>query len=360
MVFRASGTRIFKLRVKDNAGHSGIFSTGTDDESVAEDVERMVKGLRSQRKWGYLTAIATKRVKLAQAYDAFVAGRLDAFMIDTMARMHDRDIDPLVTEWAIRAPAKYVAQVRALIPAGARFPVSTFTKSRISEFLAGLHTSDPTRNRYRAALSVFAKWLVERDVLGTNPVRDVRMYKEHDPRALWWTWADAQRVAKKADPSYRTLFVLMAGTGLEISAALRLTIYDVDEKAGTIHAKGSKTRWRNRVVRAEPFVWAALKAHKLRGLAGELFPGITERTALAAFKDAQAAAKLGGHVLHDLRHTYAVNALKAGLRPEVVAFQLGHKDASLVAKVYGRYTPSESDYARFATALATTRRKGAR
>ena len=70
----------------------------------------------------------------------------------------------------------------------------------------------------------------------------------------------------------------------------------------------------------------------LRGL--ESYPGF----------DAQKAAGISGHTLHDLRHTYAVNALKKGYKPTVIARQLGHKDASMIDKVYGRFIPGESDY----------------
>src|SRR4051812_13605213 len=196
MVFRAKGTKVFKLRVADNAGNSATCSTGTDDESLAEDVERMVRGFRSQRKWAYLTLIATKRVKLALVYDAFVSGTLDAFMTAALAEASDVDLSPLVNEWAKKANAKYVTQVRVLIPATERFPRSQFRKARISKFLAELAVEDSTRNRYRAALSVFAKWLVEREVIETNPVRDVASYTESDPRDLWFTWAEVQRVAR--------------------------------------------------------------------------------------------------------------------------------------------------------------------
>jgi integrase len=60
--------------------------------------------------------------------------------------------------------------------------------------------------------------------------------------------------------------------------------------------------------------------------------------------------------MHDARHTYAVNALRAGYRPEVVAHQLGHRDTTLVWKVYGRYIPKAEDYGQNATPRATPRR----
>jgi integrase len=44
------------------------------------------------------------------------------------------------------------------------------------------------------------------------------------------------------------------------------------------------------------------------------------------------------------RHTYAVNGLRKGYKPTVIARQLGHKDASMIDRVYGRFIPDESDY----------------
>lgn len=358
MVFRADGANVFKLRVVDNAGHSATLSTGTDDKHVAADVERMVKGFRSQRRWSYLTALATKVAKLGPTYDAFVAGQLDSYMAEKLGEVSDIDLEPLVAEWAKLAKPRYASQVRRFIPEGKGFPRSRFTSEPISKFLADLPVDNPTRNRYHTAISRFARWLVERQKIETNPVRHVDRQAENDPRELWMTWKDAERVARKCDSPVDTLILIMAGSGMEWGAASRLTVHDVDESAGTLYAKGSKNRWRRRTIHAEPFVWAALKRHTLRGINGELFPGIKHKPTLAAFRAAQAACQIEGHVMHDLRHTYAVNSLKAGRRPEVVAHQLGHRDASMVHRVYGRYIPAADDYS--ATSAATSPRRKVR
>ena len=47
--------------------------------------------------------------------------------------------------------------------------------------------------------------------------------------------------------------------------------------------------------------------------------------------------------LHDQRHSYAVRASRAGTPAEVVARQLGHANAVLVLKVYGRFMPGQQD-----------------
>jgi integrase len=141
------------------------------------------------------------------------------------------------------------------------------------------------------------------------------------------------------------LFAVLASTGMELGAALRLTAADIDRDHATIHARGSKTAWRNRVVRYEPWATSYIEGAQAKRLgAVPLFPGIGYKDALTAFKAAQQAVGLSGHRLHDLRHTYAVNALRKGYKPTVIARQLGHKDASMINKVYGRFVPDESDY----------------
>lgn len=358
MVFRAPNTRTFKLKVAIPGRSARTFSTGATVRDVAEDVEAMVVRMKGRREWAALHAVFDGSLTLAQLYDADVRGEVD----QAIRQANDTDLDPLVEEWAGgrgQSAAKYVVQVRCLIVEGERYPVSRFTRKAVSVFLAGLTCAPPTRNRYRAALSSFAKWLVEREILETNPVRDVAMYKENQPRMVWMPWTDAQRVAMAAPQPYRVLFALMAASGIELGAALKLTRADVDLDASTIHARGSKTAWRNRVVRYGRGAAVLIKAH-CRGILGAapLFPGITGPDALDTFKAAQQAVGLSGHRLHDLRHTYAVNSLRMGLRPEVVAFQLGHKDASLVHRVYGRYVPNAADYeAGSATKSATSPKK---
>ncbi|MEO7503534.1 MAG: hypothetical protein ABIW94_12930, partial [Gemmatimonadaceae bacterium] len=50
-----------------------------------------------------------------------------------------------------------------------------------------------------------------------------------------------------------------------------------------------------------------------------------------------------GYTMRDQRHTYAVRAIRAGTPAELVARQLGHANAVLVHKVYGRFSPSQEE-----------------
>lgn len=357
MVHKPKGRLTYREWVSDQHGTRVKRSTGTADPRTANDVRDFIRTMRRRRRWDVLNPIVSGTLALAKAFDADRLGVLD----ELVAALHDIDLSPLVSEWSggrSGSAVKYLAQVRCLIPEGKRFPRSQFTRGNVSRFLDGLEVSDPTRNRYRAALSQFGKWLVRRDLIDTNPVRDAETYSERDPRTNWWPWKDARKVADAMHEPYRSLILVMAGTGMEISAALRLTTADVDQSEQTIRAKGSKTQHRNRTVRAEPWAWQALLTRIGDSIGNaQIFPDVTEYRALHAFKRGQKAVALSGHVLHDLRHTYAVNALKAGRKDQVVAHQLGHKDASMVRRVYGKYIPDAADYEPVGRDLGTTAKK---
>lgn len=56
------------------------------------------------------------------------------------------------------------------------------------------------------------------------------------------------------------------------------------------------------------------------------------------------ALGLDDYRLHDARHHWAVRQAKAGTPAEIIAAQLGHSDATMVIKVYGRFFPSAHDH----------------
>lgn len=355
-VWLRPGTNTYMTRVWHPDGRVRVVSTGMQSEEDAVSVAQLVwrwRGKKGQRfaRPDVLSAVFVGDVSLAEASEAHEMGTLNTLM----SRLSDKDLDALVHEWAEEANAKYVTQVRRLIPEGKMFPASAFTKSAVRVFLGKLTCSGPTKNRYRAALSVFAKWLVERDIIETNVVRDVSGYKEHDPREAWLSWSDLKRVILAAPAHMRAPIALAGGAGLEYKALIALRLTDVDFGTKEIRARGTKTRWRNRTVRAEEFVWPILQRH-CQSLTGHalLFPELTHERALAAIRSAEKACGLPLYRFHDLRHTYAVNALKSGLKAQTVAHQLGHKDATMVVKVYGKYVPDAADYERPATKTATS------
>lgn len=343
MPHRPKGSDWWKTRITLPDGRTGVFACGTTDADVAKDVERMVKTFRYQRHWAPIAAVYEKRAKLGQVYDAFKSGALDEFL----ASLSAPDLSPLVDQWPAKT-AKYKIQVRCLIPGGTLFPATDFTKTRIASFLDGLECSGSTKNRYHAALSAFGKWLSRKDIIPTNVARDVERATPNPVEPRWLDRVQAKALIDALPMPYRAIEALMAATGVEWQVIERLIRRDIDLTKRTVHARGGKTAWRNRVVRAtESWAWKVFDEH-VRPMTDNtpVFPGIREDTALRVHKSAATAVKLPHTTLHDWRHSYAVQALRDGYSLQVVAHNLGHKDTTLVQTRYGRHVPREEDFVR--------------
>lgn len=320
------------------------------------------------RDWRVLDLIADGRLSAADAYEAADQGTL----AERIAQATDVDVAPLVADWlAILAKRpkpgaatrqKYARQVRAFI--GASCPRSRFTRARVNVWLDGLDVA--ATNRYRAALSSFADWLVARDVLEHNVVRLVKARPEAPPRTAFLETADARRVLERLPARTAALHWLLAGTGLEVSAALGMCRRDLDLATWEVRARGSKTAHRNRTIRV---TWQPAREVIARALGdllpdAPLFPGVSAHMAL---RDLHAACQAAGVAVvrtHDWRHTYAVRELRAGMPLLLLAHQLGHGSTILAQRVYGRFVPQSQDYAAFdnrahdRTATRPTNREG--
>jgi integrase len=338
MAFRSEGRSFYKTRVSLPDGRAIVAGCGTDDLATAEAMERMLREFSRKRQVRPLELIVERKAKLTEIFDACERGDLDGFI----ARLSEPDLVTLLDEWA--GNAKYKRQIRRLFRES--FPASCFTRRRISEFLASLPVGPSTKNRYRAALSVFAAWLVEREVIPHNPVRDVAGYGEPDSKVVWLERGQAQALIDALPMPNRALEALMAATGVEWQVIERLRRRDVDFTKRSAHAQGGKTPWRNRIVRAtELWAWEIF-AEYARDFASNalIFDGLRESQTLRVHSRTAKSLGLPHTTLHDWRHVYAVQALRDGYKPAIVAHQLGHRDSYLVLTRYGRFIPNEADY----------------
>ena len=148
------------------------------------------------------------------------------------------------------------------------------------------------------------------------------------------------------NPVQRGREAMLWGTGADMSDVGRLEVRDIDLDTLIVRCHGSKSRHRNRSIRITEGRAVRYIRDAIAGKApGErAFPG-GRRAAWAAHQ--KAVATVPGartSTLHDWRHTYAVNALRRGMEASLVAHQLGHGNASLVWKTYGRFVPDSNDY----------------
>jgi integrase len=330
--------------------------TGDENKDKALAVCEFLRWCRSRPESWLLDQMASGKVAIQKPYRAWTENRLPSFLDELRAGVTDVDLEPYVAKWQAamarqKRPnadtrAKYERQVRTLIQSGKPFLRSEFTKSRIIDWLDSLGVGQT--NRYRAALSSFAKHLVLRDVLMTNPVVQIPMAKESEPRTLHLSQDEAKRLVDALPAPYKAFHALMLATGMEFGAASRVTTGDVGDRQ--VFARGTKRSHRARTVGVYDrwqWAWDVFWAFALDApLVGPIFAGIDYDNNRWALDKALAAAKLpADYTTHDHRHTWAVQAIRDRIPRPMISSNLGHRDAAMLDRVYGRYIPTGADFA---------------
>lgn len=130
----------------------------------------------------------------------------------------------------------------------------------------------------------------------------------------------------------------------------------MDEKNRTIHVHGTKNHWRDRLVFVAPWAWPYIAAAAKGKLPdAPLFVDqdghpATYNRALAAHRAALKVLRLPrAYTMHDSRHSFAVRCMKAGIDPQLIANNSGHRDATMVLQIYGKYRVTSSDIRRLGT-----------
>jgi integrase len=187
------------------------------------------------------------------------------------------------------------------------------------------------------------------------------------------TWSGGQLAAfleATQDDRLHGLWHLLALTGMRRGEALGLRWEDVDLEQGrlsvrralipngkTVVVSEHKTARGRRVVALDPGTVEVLKAQAARQLQeqqewdgasddlGYVFAkedGTTYHPEVVSrfFRQAVKRALLPEIRLHDLRHTHATLALRAGIHPKVVSERLGHATVSITLDTYSHAIPA--------------------
>lgn len=335
-------------------------STGTNDKRIARQIAEMVDtlGPRGQRRWDILNAIADKRVSLAQVWDCYSKNEIELLQ----SRLNDIDLSELIEEFARSHSTKVSPDhaeltkkyIRRFIPAGTPFLRSSIRPTQIVQFLDNLevkttakknakrrNAASGTKLKHHAALSAFFRWAMINGHLTENPLRFIEKPKPGKARNQYLSFDAVLRLIEVTPLQFKAIEAL-GHCGVEVSAILRLKRGDLDLEDRTVHAKGTKTAWRDRKVPIQLWALPYIKlACRDKTPAAELFPGIDRSRVYHVHEKAckKLGAEYAGYRFHDARRSFAITALKLGATHEAVAYILGHKDASLVLRVYGRYAP---------------------
>jgi integrase len=358
----------FTVRVPHPDGGSVAKSARTREPDVAKAIERMLADLYDRPKYHpILRAILPRKgLQLPKVYAAWIADGMDALL----ASLSDVDLATYIGEWERHLASRfgkyeweatdtglkrhgettrqYTRQVRSLVEhAGGTVLRSNFTPRLVSPWLASLTVKPPTRRRYYAAVHQFADYLVTIRVLERNPLAEMKAPPSGSPRDRHLMKAEWLKLIDHQAEPYRTASVL-AHLGIELGVIPTIRRRDVDLKARTVHARGTKRAWRNRL--AYIYDWALpylTRACQMQTPTVVLVPRSVEAIR-SAHDTACEALGINNYRIHDARHSIAVWLVSAGTPYEVVAAQLGHQDTGSVQDVYGKYKPRTEDAARWA------------
>jgi integrase len=213
------------------------------------------------------------------------------------------------------------------------------------------------------------KW----DLLPRNYAEDAQPPRAPRPRPTIWTPAQIRTFVEQVrDDRFLALWMLAATTGLRRGelAGLRRSDIDFDHArvipssprvvvAGRASDSETKTEAGRRWLAVDTRTLAALRNYveiweEERRLLGQDSPllfvwpdgrPLHPDTITALFHKHCAAAGLPRIRLHDLRHSYATAALKAGVSPKVISERLGHATAAFTLQTYTHVIPGMDELA---------------
>jgi integrase len=382
------------------------MSSGTRDRRRAERMAAMLRTLYAERRTNVLDRLRGGDLGLPDVFalfaraDGALQGRLEALEAERLAAARP-SLGVLVSEWgawlrsgpisrrsgrpiALSTARRYLeglgGVLRALGEWEALEPTAltaaTLKAYRVARQSAGITPS--TVNRDLLAVSAFFDWLArERGILLPRP----EMQREREPRGRdrWLTAEELRRVeaafqdlnggftqvrgrrkgGKAAQGIVPTrhwwpFYALLAQTGMRLGEALALQWEDVRFTERVIEVRrgmGAGGRLKSygsvRRVPLSGYLAAQLTTHRATFATVEearVFPAVafSARRMQDLWGRAMRAAKLPHARVHDLRHTFAVHALEAGVQVNDLQSLLGHSDAMMVLRYVRRQSEGKT------------------
>ena len=358
MVFRRKKRPTLYFQAKRRFGFTQL-STHTTDKLTAQRIEHMWAALAGKRAWDLLEPVLAAPETIGALYDLWEATKHNT---DEMRRRReDVDLEPLVADWhavytthvAKDSADHALVHVRFFFPAGTPRLRSTVTDAWLTELLA---TYPGRRNTLRKVHSSLSSFLGEyctgvKKLFPVNPMDSVKRPKLQQALPdLYDADAVARIVEWQPTPARRAFMALVYGTGADVSAALTVERSDVSPERHEVRIKGTKTAFRDRIVRVSDALWPVFWRHAKTVLTGRIWPATWNRWTVSDWhRDATGALELAKRLpLRKARHHFAVRLLQAGAPVRVVSEQLG-SDERTVLRHYGPWITSPDDRARAET-----------
>lgn len=257
---------------------------------------------------------------------------------------------------------RYLSSIRQIIEGLGDISVGAISASIITDYCSqrSAGATNATIRRDLTALSRLLACCVAWGWIASNPARfyDRSLLRERREPRRPPAPADIEAVVAAAPAPMRAIIRLLDQTGMRANEAVTLAADDVEWKERQINLLRTKTsrprtiRWRT------PGGDAGLVLEGLKNRSGALFPSGTgdpyrnfPTHAAKVIASVAADAKKNGRPfrrfrIHDLRHGFAIRALRAGMDIYKLKGHLGHSSVKVTEGYLAYLTTGEADVER--------------
>lgn len=242
---------------------------------------------------------------------------------------------------------------------GRKLTVERLKPFHVTEWLDELPGGDNYKNgAVRAVMRAF-NWAAKQGHISANPVTGVERPRAHG-RVIYLTPAQWEAVMGKLkdDDPFKEFFTFLRETGcrpLEARNAEARHFDRINEQLA-FPVKESKGKREPRIIPLNAKALAIITRLALKYPEGKLFRnrhGNPWKTFSLNCRCARLRKKLGFRVFpYAIRHTFITDSLQRGVDPVTLAIIVGHKDATMILKIY-QHLNLNKGHIRAALALAT-------
>ena len=236
-------------------------------------------------------------------------------------------------------------------------PVSTITTADIKMLMysEAEKKSPASMNTFMTPVKLFFAWLQNEEFIIKNPCASIKPVKE--PKRIRKPLTEEQvEMLRDCMLTRREKAILefFLSTGCRLSEVLNVKIKEVDfvNKTLLVIGKGDKERRVYFTERCKRTLLNYLNSRKdtceyLFVTDRKPYRKISSRGMEAIVNKMKIKAGLDGKVKvtpHIFRHTFATQALRSGMKPEIIQQILGHEDVGITLKVYAKLAQTEVEH----------------
>lgn len=213
--------------------------------------------------------------------------------------------------------------------------------SHVAAWLDGLDMTSTAKHGAVTVVQRMLNWAVENDYLARNPIKGMKKPrpKRRDIIYTEQQWAEIKR---HADDDLANLLDFLYLTGCRPLEARTLEARHLHGDMAIFPADESKGETEPRVIYLVPEARELLGRLNPNQAAGPLFRnsrGAPWTKNAIVLRLRRISKKVGFRVIaYGARHSFATNALTAGVDSTAVGHLMGHKDTTMVHRVYGHLT----------------------